>query len=67
MNQGESKSTPERRETCTWTYQEADDFWEGDCGAAWQFENGEDDVGTVHYCHNCGGRAIPVRPNPEEQ
>lgn len=59
--------TIERRESCVWTWQgDEEDYFEGECGAAWCFDNGVEDARTVNFCHNCGGRVTLVLSKEED-
>ena len=46
----------ERRETpdCIWTYDEAYEKYDTNCGASWQFIDGRVRENGVRYCHKCG-------------
>ncbi|WP_440111681.1 hypothetical protein [Acidovorax sp. BL-A-41-H1] len=41
-------------ETCEWTHDEADGFWETSCGEAWRFDDGGPSENGMKYCHSCG-------------
>ena len=56
-----------QEKTCTWTLQNDFDseYWETDCGEAFCVD-GTLEENHMHYCHNCGGRIVPVEPPPED-
>jgi hypothetical protein len=45
-----------RERECSWHSNPEYSLWEGECGAAWTFENGGLEENKVRYCPNCGGR-----------
>ena len=41
-------------QTCEWTHNEDDGFWETACGEAWRFDDGGPGENNMHFCHSCG-------------
>lgn len=51
---------PERPGTCQWTGDEDGDFWETDCGHAFQFNNGGPKENDQKFCGYCGKPVLEV-------
>lgn len=49
-----TKQTEPKRETCYWTLASDDDFWETDCGQAFQPTDGTPRENKMRFCCYCG-------------
>jgi hypothetical protein len=47
---------------CDWTENEADGFWEGECGLAWEFTTGTPETNGFLCCPQCGRRVNTKGP-----
>ena len=52
-------------ETCKWTYDYADDSWNGTCGAAWYLSEGGPKDNDMLYCPQCGKKLIEIKQEPD--
>jgi hypothetical protein len=54
--------------TCTWKYDDTLDYYDADCGFAWQSGvGGSPEEHGVGYCHKCGRRIVVKMPEYQEE
>jgi hypothetical protein len=54
--------------TCTWKYDDMYDYYDTDCGFAWQSGvGGRLEEHGVEYCHKCGRRIVVKMPEYQEE
>lgn len=50
----------ERETSCVWSYDDIDNKWDGECGAAWTFEYDGPRENKMAFCPSCG-RSVVIR------
>ena len=53
-----------RSDSCRWTWQESDCFWQGTCGAAWQLEADDPEANNMKFCPECGKPLTQTKTTP---
>ncbi len=51
---------------CRWTYNEAEDRWNGTCGKRWHFDDGGPAENRMRYCPDCGHPLALVEETSDE-
>jgi len=59
----EQRKRDEDKYRCYWSYND-DGFWEGECGAAWEFTTGGPAKNRFKFCFKCGHRIKSYEPGP---
>lgn len=54
-----------RNATCEWKYDDYLNMYEGECGVAWAFTEGNIDDNDCAYCPRCGGRIVNISHTTE--
>ena len=49
-----AKTRTKERNSCEWTYDDGHDFWETECGEAFEFRTGTPKDNKMAFCPFCG-------------